>query len=126
MLIIVVLDSTDGKRPPYVIYNGVGNLSCLSENMTLRVGSSAMPLASVEANILQAVPQAIAALSGGWGSVQSLHVKTPYSAALPLYSCMPGDAAAIALLPPSAAGGSAAGEWTTTRLLLFLQPSLVQ
>ena len=50
-------------------------------------------------NILLGVPAAIGKLRNGWRDVLTLFLKTPFSAAIPFYSSVPGDAALQALQP---------------------------
>ena len=70
-----------------------------STNITITFGSTAMDCQKVVENILGGVPAAVGKLRNGWRDVLALVLKTPFSAALPFYSSVPGDAALQALQP---------------------------
>lgn len=61
-----------------------------------------MDCSKVVENILGGVPAAVGKLRNGWRDVLALILKTPFSAALPFYSSVPGDAALQALQPKTA------------------------
>ena len=56
------------------------------QHITLKFGNVRMPVAETVANIVDGLTFAIETkLKDGWKSIHSLHIKTPLSAALPLY-----------------------------------------
>eukprot|EP01036_Dinobryon_divergens_P027769 gene27769-36596_t len=73
-----------------------------STNITITFGSTAMDCSKVVENIIGGVPVAVGKLRNSWRDVLTLYLKTPFSAALPFYSSVPGDAALQALQPKTA------------------------
>lgn len=56
------------------------------QHITVKFGNVRMPIPEIVANIVEGLTFAIETkLKDGWKSIHSLHIKTPFSAALPLY-----------------------------------------
>ena len=87
------------------LYLGWGNCSAV------RVARTDMSAAEIGANLASAIPEVARHVPQGWRGIQALHIKTPDSVALPLYShAREADALAAAAVEQEEAEASAAGE----------------
>ena len=64
----------------------IGDGSCAA----VRVGHTGMEEEEVVANVMAVLVHAVRCVPGNWSNVQSLHLKTTNSVALPIYSSLPG------------------------------------
>ncbi|KAH9940533.1 ribosomal protein L1 [Epithele typhae] len=60
---------------------------------SIKIGTVSQKPAHVLANLLTALPEVVKHIKGGWDNVQSLMVKTNFSAALPVWQCDLGTGA---------------------------------
>lgn len=56
------------------------------ENITIKLGNTAMSSNEITENVLSGLEFGIAKLKNEWKSIHSIHLKTPFSPAIPIYS----------------------------------------
>ena len=62
------------------------------KTLTIRFGHSAMTVAQVASNVVEGLQFAVPKLVNGWKDIHSIHLKTPTSPALPIFSKVPSEA----------------------------------
>lgn len=62
------------------------------KTLTIRFGHSAMTVAQVASNVVEGLQFAVPKLVNGWKDIHSIHLKTPSSPALPIFSKVPSEA----------------------------------
>ena len=66
-------------------------LISLTRHSSIKIATTTQSPSQALANIQKALPAIIANIKGGWNNVQSLHLKTGESVALPLWTCELGE-----------------------------------
>ncbi|TPX37823.1 hypothetical protein SeMB42_g06859 [Synchytrium endobioticum] len=55
----------------------------------IKIGTTQQSATQITENILHAIPRIVAKIPSGWPNIQSIHIKTAESVALPLYAALP-------------------------------------
>lgn len=57
------------------------------KSRSIKVAAATHSNTQIVKNLEVAIPSIVAKISGGWGNIQSLHLKTSQSASLPIWTC---------------------------------------
>ncbi|ORX74684.1 ribosomal protein L1, partial [Linderina pennispora] len=106
----VNLDASDLKKELSKAIGSTFYSPTTGTTSVVRVGSTEMTADQLAENIECAVEAIAARVPKGWKNVQSLHIKTGKSLALPIYNSLPEEAEAIARIAGASAAKKAEAE----------------